>query len=71
MDKIWYRNPSKSEVIGRCGRDEKTNDHAEPTKVERYKKTHTKNVQINLTLQILQISIILFSPPYRVIRLIS
>ena len=25
MDKIWYRNPSKLEVIGRCG--------AEPTKV--------------------------------------
>ena len=23
MDKIWYRNPSKSELIGRCGRDEK------------------------------------------------
>jgi len=23
MDKIWYRNPSKSEVIGRFGRDEK------------------------------------------------
>ena len=23
MDKIWYRNPSKSEVIGRCGEDEK------------------------------------------------
>jgi len=33
MDKIWYRNPSKSEVIGRCGGDEKTNEHAEPTKV--------------------------------------
>ena len=32
MDKIWYRNPSKSEVIGRCGGDEKTNDDAEPTK---------------------------------------
>jgi len=31
VDKIWYRNPSKSEVIGRCGGD----DHAEPTKVER------------------------------------
>ena len=31
MDKIWDRNPSKSEVIGRCGGgDEKTNDHAEP-----------------------------------------
>jgi len=24
MDKVWDRNPSKSEVIGRCGRDEKT-----------------------------------------------
>ena len=35
MDKIWNRNPSKSEVIGRCGGDEKTNDHAELTKVER------------------------------------
>ena len=23
MDKIWYRNPSKSEVIGRCDGDEK------------------------------------------------
>ena len=23
MDKIWYRNPSKSEVIGGCGGDEK------------------------------------------------
>ena len=31
IDKIWNRNPSKSEVIGRCGGDEKTNDHAEPT----------------------------------------
>ena len=35
MDTIWYRNPSKSEVIGRCGGNEKTtNDHAEPTKVQ-------------------------------------
>ena len=24
MDKIWDRNPSKSEVIGLCGGDEKT-----------------------------------------------
>jgi len=24
MDKIWYRPPSKSEVIGHCGRDKKT-----------------------------------------------
>ena len=24
MDQIWYRNPSKLEVIGRSGGDEKT-----------------------------------------------
>jgi len=24
MDKIWYRNPSKSQVIDRCGGDEQT-----------------------------------------------
>ena len=35
MDNIWYSNPLKSQVIGRCGGDEKTNDHAEPKKVER------------------------------------
>ena len=35
MDQISDRNPLKSEVIGRCGRDEKTHDHAEPTKVKR------------------------------------
>ena len=35
MDTIWYRNTLKSEVIGRCGGDEKRNDHAEPTQVER------------------------------------
>ena len=36
IDKICDRISSKSEVIGRCGGDEKkTNDHAEPTKVER------------------------------------
>ena len=34
MDKIWYIYPAKSEVIGRCGGDEKMNDHAGPTKVE-------------------------------------
>ena len=34
MDKIWDRNPSKSDVIGRCGGDEKTKDHAELTNVE-------------------------------------
>ena len=24
MDKIWYRNASKSDFIGRCGGDENT-----------------------------------------------
>jgi len=33
MDKIWDRK--SFEVIGRRGGDEKLNDHAEPTKVER------------------------------------
>ena len=35
MDKIWDRNRSLYEVIGRCGGDEKTNDHAEPTNASR------------------------------------
>jgi len=34
MHRIWDRNPLKSEVIGRCGRDEKNHDHAEPAKVK-------------------------------------
>ena len=38
MDKIWYRNPSRSEVIGCCGGD----DPAEPAKVERSKNKNTQ-----------------------------
>ena len=37
MDKICYRNPWKSEVIGHCCGMKIPNDHAEPTKVERKK----------------------------------
>ena len=33
MDKIWDRNPSKSEVIGGCGGDEKPNDHADKSRI--------------------------------------
>ena len=33
MDKIWYKNPSKSKVIGPGMK--KPNDHAELTKVKR------------------------------------
>ena len=36
--KSGIENPSKSEVIGRCGGDEKSNDHAEPTKSRTIKK---------------------------------
>ena len=32
MDKIWHRNPVRSEIIGRCGGDEKNNDQAENAK---------------------------------------
>ena len=39
MDKIWYRNPSKSEVIGRCGGDEKN----EMTTQKRQKSNAIKN----------------------------
>ena len=35
MDKILYKNPSKSEVIGRCGGDEKTMTTQNRQKVER------------------------------------
>jgi len=34
MDKIWDRNPLKSEVIGVVAVLKKPNDHAEPTNVE-------------------------------------
>jgi len=32
MHKIWDGYSLKLKVIGRCGRDEKTNDYAEPPK---------------------------------------
>ena len=45
MDEIWYRNPSKLEVIVRCGGMKKTIDHAETTKVERLQKRSLKVTQ--------------------------
>ena len=41
LDKIWDRNPSKSEVIGLFGGDEKTDENVETTKLnakKRFKK---------------------------------
>ena len=42
MDKIWYRNPSKSEVIGHCGGDEKNEK-------SRTLKKNTKKQQLNVS----------------------
>ena len=39
MDKIWYRNPSKSEVIGRCGEDEKKQMTTQNWQKSKVKKT--------------------------------
>ena len=43
MDKIWYRNHSKSEVIGRCDGDEKTEW---PRRTD--KKTNAKKIKMLL-----------------------
>ena len=43
MDKISYRNPSKSEVIGRCGGDEKTEWPRRTDKSRTIKKTKNIN----------------------------
>ena len=45
MDKIWDRNPSKSEVIGRCGGDEK-NEWSRRTNKSRTLKINYKNGDI-------------------------
>ena len=39
MDKIWYRNPLKSEVIGRCDGDEITEWPRRTDKKYKAKKT--------------------------------
>ena len=43
MDKIWYRNPSTSEVIGRCGGDEKNG-----MTTQNRQKSNAKNIYKNL-----------------------
>jgi len=53
IEKIWDRKPSKLEVIGRCGCDEKKPDHAEPTKVEQNRqKLNAKNVEKDILLTV-------------------
>ena len=48
MDKIWYRNPSKSEVIGRCGGDEKTRMTTQNRQKSNAKKQNKKTYTIHL-----------------------
>jgi len=48
MDKICDGNPSKSEVIGRSGGDEKTKDHAELTVSCKKKRLVNYHTCINL-----------------------
>ena len=43
MDKIWDRNPSKSEVIGRCGGDENI-EWPRGTDKSRTLKNHKKHI---------------------------
>ena len=43
MDKIWDRNPLKSEVIGRCGGDEKNESPRRTDKSQTLKKSHVKD----------------------------
>ena len=45
MDQIWYRNPLKSEVIGRCGGDENTEWPRGTDKKSKAKKNKKKHLE--------------------------
>ena len=73
MDKIWYINPSKSEVIGRCGGDDKNEEkkgqlYYEEEKYENkttifFKKKRRKNKHV-LNIQLykrMYVKVILYS----------
>ena len=47
MDKIWYRNFSKSEANGRCGGDEKPRMTTQNRQKSNAKKTKNKNCSCN------------------------
>ena len=52
MDKIWHRNPSKSEVIGCCGGDEKP-EWPRRTEMSNARKKKKKKSVIDSCLDIL------------------
>ena len=53
MDKTWDRNPSKLEVIDRCGVDEKTEWPCRTDKNRTLKKTQKKHFNIVIVPQYL------------------
>jgi len=54
MDNIWYRNHSKSEVIGRCCGDEKTEWPRRTDKSRTLKKMMLRIVKLDPCTTILQ-----------------
>ena len=48
MYKIWYRNRSKSEVIGHCGGDENTEW---PRRTDKIRKTVNSNIKCIANIQ--------------------
>ena len=61
MDKIWDRKSSKSEVIGRCGGDEKPECPRRTDKSRMLKKTHKKLVNGWYTMRTKDINYFIFS----------
>ena len=58
MDKIWYRNPSKSEVIGCCDGDEKKR-----MTMQNRQKLNAKKIKCKLVLMIPDQGFNAFFPP--------
>jgi len=54
MDRFWYRNPSKSEVIGRCDGDEKTEW---PRRTDKSRTLKTK-IYIESTIELFSLTVI-------------
>ena len=61
MDKIWYRNPSKSEVIGRCGGDEKnrmtTQNRQKSNAKKKNFKHHTCTHLLDLSIEVILVTL--------------
>ena len=65
MDKIWDRNPSKSEVIGRCGGDEKRmttqNRQMSNAKKKSYSKVLRQNQLVTIVIHRFQVVLVVSS----------